>query len=88
MRTDRRLPGVEAGFLKDIESFDASFFGLSEHEARSMDPQQRILLGGLAHALGHAGSADRLEGTRTGVFVGISSADFAFNQFNRGDAGE
>lgn len=87
VRTDARLPGVQAGFLEDIESFDASFFGLSESEARSMDPQQRILLEVAWHALEHAGlPADRLEGTRAGVFVGISSADFAFDQFSRSDA--
>ncbi|MEP5769738.1 SDR family NAD(P)-dependent oxidoreductase [Nisaea sp.] len=78
---------MEAGFLEDIQSFDASFFGLSESESRSMDPQQRILLEVAWHALEHAGvPADRLEGTKTGVFVGISSADFAFDQFSRSDA--
>lgn len=87
VRTDARLPGVEAGFLEDIESFDAAFFGLSESEARSMDSQQRILLEVTWHALENARlPADRLEGTKTGVFVGVSSADFAFDQFSRGDA--
>ncbi|MEQ9047572.1 MAG: SDR family NAD(P)-dependent oxidoreductase [Sneathiellaceae bacterium] len=87
VRTDPRLPGVEAGFLEEADCFDADFFGLPANEVRRMDPQQRILLEIAWSALEHAGlPPDRLEGSRTGVFVGISSADFAFEQFSRGDA--
>jgi acyl transferase domain-containing protein/acyl-coenzyme A synthetase/AMP-(fatty) acid ligase/acyl carrier protein len=82
-----RLPGVEAGFLDDIDSFDADFFGLSGSEAQAMDPQQRLLLEVSRHAMEDAGLLPaKLAGTRVGVFVGISSADFAFEQFGRRDA--
>ena len=33
-----------AGLLRDIASFDASFFGVSAKQAHQMDPQLRILL--------------------------------------------
>ena len=83
-----RLPGVEAGFIDDIDSFDADFFGLSVGEAQAMDPQQRLLLEVSTHALEDAGLLPaKLAGTKMGVFIGISSADFAFEQFGRRDAG-
>ena len=50
--------------------FDAAFFGYSPMEARTIDPQHRILLE-LAHeALEHAGHDASRHGGRIGVFAG------------------
>jgi acyl carrier protein len=70
------------GFLERIDAFDAHFFGVAPREAERMDPQQRILLEVAWEALEDAGiTADRLAGTQTGVFVGISSSDYALRQY-------
>ena len=51
-----------------------------------MDPQQRLLLEVTWEALEHAAQApDRLGGTATGVFVGISTSDYASLQLRPGD---
>lgn len=56
--------------------FEPSFFGMSQREADRLDPQQRWLLEVTWRALEDAGRApDRLAGTRTGVFIGISHLD-------------
>ena len=66
------------GFLGDIEGFEPSFFGMSPREATGLDPQQRLLLEVAWEALEDAAiPADRLDGSLTGVFVGITSMDYA-----------
>ncbi|WP_223774321.1 type I polyketide synthase [Streptomyces sp. 135] len=46
-----------SGVLEDIAGFDAGFFGMSAHEARITDPQQRLFLECVHHALEDAGYA-------------------------------
>lgn len=66
------------GFLENVGGFDAQFFGISPREALRMDPQQRWLLETAWETLEDAGLAQaQISGTRTGVFVGISSNDYA-----------
>ncbi len=65
------------GFLKDIRTFDASFFKISRREAELMDPQQRIMLEEAWHAVEDAGlKPSALAGTRTGVFIGVVNTDY------------
>ena len=75
-----------AGFLdQPVDEFDAQFFGISPREAAAMDPQQRLLLEVAWEALEHAGIApDRLAGSATGVFVGVTASDYAQLQLRGG----
>ncbi|AGC46261.1 polyketide synthase [Myxococcus stipitatus DSM 14675] len=87
---DPEAPGKmysrHGGFLDDVDAFDASFFGISKAEARSMDPQQRMLLELSWEALESAGVAvERLQGTATGVFVGLCLSDYALLELNARD---
>src|ERR1700712_5361857 len=78
---DPDVPGKmatrRAGLIEDVSGFDAAFFGVSTREAVFMDPQHRLLLETAWQAVEHSGTApSALAGTRTGVFVGISTQDY------------
>src|SRR5580693_3721238 len=78
---DRGWPagGVVAGggVLHDAGDFDAGFFGISPREAVAVDPQQRLVLELCWEVLERAGICpESLQGSLTGVFVGIFGNDY------------
>lgn len=65
------------GFMKEVDKFDAFFFGISPLEAELMDPQQRLFLETVWKTIEDAGhSPSDLAGTKTGVFVGVGGHDY------------
>jgi acyl transferase domain-containing protein/NADPH:quinone reductase-like Zn-dependent oxidoreductase/acyl carrier protein len=66
-----------AGFVSDVDKFDADLFGISPREAEQIDPQQRFLLEVSREALEDSGTPlSDLHGTRTGVFVGMRGSEY------------
>ena len=64
-------------FVRGADRFDAPFFGISDAEARLMDPQHRLLLEVCWHALEDAVIVpDVLRDTRTAVFAGIGASGY------------
>ncbi|KAF2747789.1 ketoacyl-synt-domain-containing protein [Sporormia fimetaria CBS 119925] len=63
---------------ENIWHFDTRFFGISPAEAEIMDPQHRLLLENVYEAMESAGLAmEDLQGTDTGVFVGMMATDYS-----------
>lgn len=77
-----RFPGAgigtrAGGFLDDIDSFDASFFSISPHEALRIDPQHRLLIEVTWEAIEDAGIPLRkLAGSRTAVYTSCLWSDY------------
>ena len=84
-RVDELFSGVSdlgsacryCAYVDEIDQFDASFFRISPVEAHFLDPQQRMMLETSWQALEDAGmNPDRLKGSRTGVYTGISNDEY------------
>ncbi|XP_029665628.1 fatty acid synthase-like, partial [Formica exsecta] len=77
----RWTPGIYGipsrfGKIKNLSSFDASFFKIHPTQVHAMDPQLRIMLEVTYEALIDAGvNPFTLKKSRTGVFIGVSSSD-------------
>ena len=73
-----RAPACRFGaYLDGLERFDAAFFRISPVEAQLLDPQQRMMLETCWRALEDAGiDPERLHGSRTGVYAGISNNEY------------
>jgi acyl transferase domain-containing protein len=72
---DRSAPGKiyvrNGSFIPGVEDFDASFFGIADTEARSLDAHHRLLLEVAYESFHDAGqSKETLSGLECGVFVG------------------
>ncbi|WP_345025597.1 type I polyketide synthase, partial [Streptomyces sedi] len=68
---------TRGGYLTDVAGFDAEFFRIAPREARSLDPQQRLVLETAWEALEDAGHpAGSLEGQPVGVYLGLNTADY------------
>ncbi|KAL8897966.1 MAG: hypothetical protein Q9207_006939 [Kuettlingeria erythrocarpa] len=67
-----------AHFLaEDISLFDAPAFSISPLEAKSMDPQMRLLLEVAYESLENGGiTLDAIAGSKTGVYMGVFSDDY------------
>ncbi|WP_440119536.1 aminotransferase class III-fold pyridoxal phosphate-dependent enzyme [Paenibacillus sp. QZ-Y1] len=88
-RKDEDFTFIEGGFLKEIDKFDYSFFGMTPKEAELMDPNQRLFLQTVWHTLENAGyGGGQLSGRQVGVFVGASKIGYTYEQLllESGDA--
>ncbi|MFF0836624.1 MULTISPECIES: amino acid adenylation domain-containing protein [unclassified Streptomyces] len=66
------------GFLDDVASFDAEYFGIPADEAAAMDPQERLFVETVHSCVQDAGyTAEALNRQgRVGVFAGVMNATY------------
>ncbi|MGD9732148.1 MAG: type I polyketide synthase [Desulfamplus sp.] len=78
---------AKGGFLDQaVDMFDAAFFNISPKEALGLDPQQRLLLEVSRETFENAGIApSTLKGSACGVFLGMSSDDYALAHRHSGN---
>ncbi|MFM2314384.1 MAG: hypothetical protein RLZZ04_3660 [Cyanobacteriota bacterium] len=85
--TPEKICTTYGGFVPHLKEFDPSFFRIAPKEAMSIDPQQRLLLEVSWSALENAAiSADQVQGSQTGVFIGIAAVDYWHQLLSRNNA--
>lgn len=71
---NQKIDLAKGGYLEQIDQFDPAFFKISPIESDLMDPHQRLFLQTAYKAIEDAGyGGGRIEGSRTGVFLGFGS---------------
>lgn len=80
---DAALSGLDeaslaGGYLEEVDLFDDQLFQMSPREAKSVDPQHRLLMEESWRALQDAGFDPHRPGAKSvGVFMGLCSFDYA-----------
>ncbi|PCE30705.1 hybrid non-ribosomal peptide synthetase/type I polyketide synthase [Burkholderia ubonensis] len=78
-----RILTRRAATIDEADRFDPEFFGLSQRDAREMDPRQRLMLKTAWWALEDAGMPGwGLSGQSVGVFLGASNGEFGGSHAN------
>lgn len=67
---------TKGGYLADIARFDCDFFQVSPAESEVTDPQHRLMLEAVWHALEDAALTPATLARDTAVFVGVSGNDY------------
>jgi len=82
-KTKRQMKAHTGNFIDGADEFDNKFFKISPREARSMDPQQRILLQVAYEALENAGyvpdSTPTWQSETVGCYIGVATHDYLQN---------
>jgi hypothetical protein len=86
MESTRTMQTRHGAFLDDPYCFDNDFFNISPREAKSMDPQQRVLLHTTQAALedaGYVGDATAsFQRASMGCYIGVATGDYTDNLRN------
>ncbi|KAI0064076.1 ketoacyl-synt-domain-containing protein [Artomyces pyxidatus] len=82
----RSMKAHTGNFLDDPDGFDNKFFKISPREARSMDPQARVLLHTAYEAMEDAGYVPNATPTfapeSIGCYIGVATGDYVQNLRN------
>ncbi|WP_299608351.1 SDR family NAD(P)-dependent oxidoreductase [uncultured Aquimarina sp.] len=74
---------TKGGFINDPGIFDAEYFGISDKEAISMDPQHRIALLLARDLFAQAGyKKEEVYDTKTGVYIGAKDNNYVRNNYH------
>ncbi len=82
---DGRTNSKWGGFINGVDKFDSLFFHITPHEARIMDPQERLFLETVWHLMEDAGyTRSAVSGKKIGVYAGVMWGQYQMH----GDGGE